>query len=335
MTLPAIQSLAQTGAQIDVLVKRPYAPLLKGQPGIQTVLPQTLPWQDPLGSGDGWSAVLSLRKSVASSYDLIVEFTHDLKTQALMAGRPRKLRSKKALPWVAGFQQPGSKAWLDSNWIPKAAHQIDQCLELAQHVGGAAGSSRPVLLVSESAAENARKHLSKRVGSTPNANLQPILIHPGAAGPRKAWPLVRFVELAKRLRTKGFYPLFLVGPGESTRGLEDQPLISGLSLPDLAAFSKTCQLFLGNDSGPAHVAAAAGATVISLFGPTKPERTAPRGPLTRVVQLGLPCQPCWEPRTTFFCPTQRECLEELSVETVLQATEQTNSLRLDSSLTDT
>jgi ADP-heptose:LPS heptosyltransferase len=51
-------------------------------------------------------------------------------------------------------------------------------------------------------------------------------------------------------------------------------------------------LFVGNDSGPMHIAAAVGTPVVGLFGPSSPEKFSPRGAPTRVLYKDLPCSPC-------------------------------------------
>lgn len=119
----------------------------------------------------------------------------------------------------------------------------------------------------------------------------------------------------------------MVGPGEEellepVRGMAG---LTGLPLMELAALSEAVGVFVGNDSGPGHLAAAAGARVVSVFGPTRPARTAPRGRGATVVARPMACRPCWSPGEPFACPTARECLAELPVEAVLEAVLQSSS----------
>src|SRR2546428_14100668 len=62
------------------------------------------------------------------------------------------------------------------------------------------------------------------------------------------------------------------------------------------ALLASCDLFLGNNSGPLHVAAALGVPTVSVMGPSDPLRFAPRGPADRVVRRELPCHPCQRAR---------------------------------------
>ena len=90
------------------------------------------------------------------------------------------------------------------------------------------------------------------------------------------------------------------------------------------ALIERCHLFIGNDSGPMHVAAALGVPVLALFGPGSPRRTAPVAARGRVIALSkdYPCSPC---RQDFFreCPPSPAgkpfCLEEIRVPEVESA----------------
>lgn len=102
------------------------------------------------------------------------------------------------------------------------------------------------------------------------------VIHPFASSPRKRWPLKRFRELAGRLDMP---VAWCAGP--------EEPLDGAVRFDDLyhlACWFKTARLFIGNDTGIAHLAAAAGTPVVALFGPTDPRVWAPRGPGVRVVR---------------------------------------------------
>ncbi|MBK5256175.1 MAG: glycosyltransferase family 9 protein [Vicinamibacteria bacterium] len=95
-------------------------------------------------------------------------------------------------------------------------------------------------------------------------------IHPGSGSPSKNWPLERFIELSQALKVAGHRVILIRGPAEGTfptaaRGFEvfDRP-----SLGALGATLAGSRLFVGNDSGVSHLAAAAGAPTVTLFGPT-------------------------------------------------------------------
>jgi ADP-heptose:LPS heptosyltransferase len=108
-----------------------------------------------------------------------------------------------------------------------------------------------------------------------------VLIHPGSGSPAKNWPVGNFVALANRLAAIGRGVLTVVGAAEER--LREQlatcraPVISSPSLAALAGLARLAGAYLGNDSGVSHLAAAAGAPSVVLFGPTDPARWRPLG----------------------------------------------------------
>ena len=106
-----------------------------------------------------------------------------------------------------------------------------------------------------------------------------IAIHPFSGSPRKNWPLDRYRELAERLE----WPVqWCAGPEEPLEGA-----VRIADLYDLACWLATARLYIGNDSGITHLAAAVGVPVIAIFGPTDPAVWAPRGKSIRVVSGNL------------------------------------------------
>jgi len=104
------------------------------------------------------------------------------------------------------------------------------------------------------------------------------IVHPFSGSPRKNWPLARYRELADALRTRL--------PVDWCAGPEDD-LPNAIRIPDLYELARRlagAQVFLGNDSGIAHLAAAAGTPAVVLFGPTDSRVWAPRGPHVRVLK---------------------------------------------------
>src|SRR6185312_7546559 len=103
------------------------------------------------------------------------------------------------------------------------------------------------------------------------------VIHPFSGSPRKNWPVENFRQLAAKLE-RIMPVLWCAGP-------DDPPLEGALCIPDLydlACWLARAALYIGNDSGITHLAAAVGTPVLALFGPTDPAVWAPRGPHVRV-----------------------------------------------------
>ncbi len=105
-------------------------------------------------------------------------------------------------------------------------------------------------------------------------------IHPFSGSPRKNWPLDRYRELAERLEL----PVrWCAGPEER---LDDAVRMDNLY--DLACWLATARIYIGNDSGITHLAAAVGTPVVAVFGPSDPAVWAPRGDSVQVIHGKLP-----------------------------------------------
>ncbi len=94
------------------------------------------------------------------------------------------------------------------------------------------------------------------------------VIHPFASRPDKTWPAERFVEVARKL--SGLEPVFLAGPGDDTAPFESFRVLKNEPLARVKSLMSGASLFIGNDSGPAHIAAAFGVPVVVLFGSSDP-----------------------------------------------------------------
>ena len=119
----------------------------------------------------------------------------------------------------------------------------------------------------------------------------PVVIHPGAGSPAKCWPIERFVELARRLTEAGRPVRVVVGEVEQERWPASQlanlakagELQRPTSLVGLLDALAGASGFVGNDSGPGHLAGMLGLPTVSLFGPTDPRVWQPIGPRVAVV----------------------------------------------------
>ncbi len=125
---------------------------------------------------------------------------------------------------------------------------------------------------------------------------QPIIgLGPTANWAPKVWPAERFAALFHALRSgplPGAMPAVFAGPSDAERAMaapllaalpDAVDLVGRLSLPEVAACLARCDVFVGNDSGLMHLAAAAGAPTLGLFGPTPAAEYAPAGPRAAAV----------------------------------------------------
>ena len=128
-----------------------------------------------------------------------------------------------------------------------------------------------------------------------------IAIHPGSGSPRKNWPSSRFAELLRRL-APGEPWLLIEGPADADAAAPLRRLGGAVVHRDLpprilAALLGRAGVYVGNDSGISHLAAAVGIPTIALFGPTDPEVWSPVGPQVTAIRSqdgtmdGIPVEP--------------------------------------------
>jgi len=97
------------------------------------------------------------------------------------------------------------------------------------------------------------------------------VIHPFASAPDKTWHAGRFLACARFLRESlDLQPLFIAGAGQDLSPFAPYPAIAGAPLDEVKSLLAGASLFLGNDSGPAHIAAAFGVPVVAIFGGSDP-----------------------------------------------------------------
>ena len=201
-------------------------------------------------------------------------------------------------------------------------HEKYYYLELLRRVGWleALPEVAEILLrITAEAAQRAEKKL-RAAGATGGATR--IAVGAGASyGSAKCWPPERFAHALNRMQQERNVEVILFGtPGETAVSSAIQ---AGLARPALDLTGKTeiaelpallsrCHLFLGNDSGAMHVAAAVGLPVVAVFGPTDPFGTAPVTRRATIVQERPYCSPCFLRR----CPTDHRCMTAIAPERV-------------------
>lgn len=116
-----------------------------------------------------------------------------------------------------------------------------------------------------------------------------VVIHPLAATPEKTWPAERFIEVTGFLsRSMQLKPVFIGGPGEDLSSFGQWRTLSGARFSEVAQLMRDAALFVGNDSGPAHIAAAFGLPMVVLFGPSDAEIWAPWRTVGKVLKADGP-----------------------------------------------
>ena len=142
-----------------------------------------------------------------------------------------------------------------------------------------------------------------------------LVIAPGSGAREKNWPEAFFVEVVDWWREfVDGVAVLLAGPVEEERGgterLRRSCLVANdLTLAQAVALLGHCELYLGNDSGITHLAAAAGTRTVALFGPSNVRQWSPRGKRVTIMSRSIECSPC-QISTMKSCP-HRACLTEL------------------------
>jgi ADP-heptose:LPS heptosyltransferase len=116
---------------------------------------------------------------------------------------------------------------------------------------------------------------AKLIAHTPLGRSQYVVMHPFASAPDKAWPIEHFVSVAARLQAQGLQPMILAGPSDDAAPFAPFQVLKDAPLRDVKNVMSGAAFFIGNDSGPAHIAAAFGVPVVVLFGPSNRVTWAP------------------------------------------------------------
>jgi heptosyltransferase-3 len=116
---------------------------------------------------------------------------------------------------------------------------------------------------------------AKLVAGMPPSYPPYMVLHPFAATAEKTWPAERFVAVAEQLQAGGLQPMIVAGPADNIAPFSKFQVLRNAPLSALKSLMSGAALFIGNDSGPAHVAAAFGIPVVVLFGPSDPVTWAP------------------------------------------------------------
>ncbi len=185
-------------------------------------------------------------------------------------------------------------------------HRVERDLETVRALGIEPKAGPLVLHTSQQDEEEAANLLEEVgvVGASAGATRPLVLMHPGARYWFKVWPAERFAELADLLADT-YGCRVLVGGAENDKAVAETIRARARSAPTVlagrttllqfAALLKRCVLFVGNDNGPLHMAAALGVPVIGLFGPSDPAIWGPWGEGHRILYKGLDCRPCFHP----------------------------------------
>ncbi len=178
---------------------------------------------------------------------------------------------------------------------PPGVHATDY---IASHLGELFDTPVSAKLVFKSSAEATQRLKNFLAGAGISPDEEYLAVHPGSGSYTKCWPANYFAELINRWKSSNRPAVLIEGPADedAVRGVSaitgDVPVLKRPDWELVAALLHGCRAYAGNDSGIAHLAAALGAPVVAVFGPTDPTVWGPRGKEVTIIQGKADCAPC-------------------------------------------
>ncbi len=314
MTTPAVAALKKSlpHASLTYIVEEPYRRLVEGNPRLDRVisLPPDQGFLDFLGF------IRSLRRV---KYDALVDFHGGPRASRiafLARARVKAGYKLKYKNFVYDIRIPRSRK---NGYI----HSVENHLNLVKALGIAFSGPPPLEL------PRARQEEIKGIDACwAEKNLEgtkSVVLHIGAGNAFRDWGAENLTALAELLAGRSGVKVILVGSAEDKAREKEimgqasrsfLTLVDGLNLIELKELLSRAALFVGPDSGPMHIAAAAGTPIVALFGPTLPENFAPWQAKATLIARDLDCRPCKQRR----CVTKDfRCLQSIRPEEVFAA----------------
>lgn len=300
--LPAVAALGKTYRQAEIhwVVESRYACLLEGNPYLHRVLKlDTLGWRGkaPFAATleEAIRGILALREV---SYDAAIDF-QGLWKSALIA---RMSRARERLGFAEYWMREPGAAIFYSQKVSALdrEHIVDVNLALVEHLGARADRWEFPLPRAEEDGEYVEQQLADCGAS------DFIIVNPGGGWRAKCWAPENYAELLRRLESQLAAKILLTGSPQEEDLIARILALAGTrqagyfpsTLPQFIALARRARLFVGGDSGPLHLAAAVGAPIVAIYGPTGPSRNGPfsaddialsnRGPINHTRRASRP-----------------------------------------------
>ncbi len=304
----------QPNVQVDILVEDWVAPVLDNHPHIDRVV--------VLERGGLVARTRAARELRSAGYDVVYNL-HGGTTATFLTratGARHRIGFKTYQYAQLHNHQAPSPLLL---WGQQKTHSVEQQLALLGWTGvPVTDRPRTQLGISPVAAQA----INERLAAAGLADRKIALIHPAAAFATKQWATENFARVVEFLAECGYASVAIAAPNENAilENLLSEasvPIVRfDLSLPEVTAMAARSQLFVGNDSGIAHIAAAVGTPSVVIFGSSNVAHWRPWNHATaEVVFEEMPCQPCHG----YFCEkfAQPECILRVPVTRVTAAIE--------------
>lgn len=307
-TLHALKT-AYPSARLTALVNRGTEEMLIANPDVDEIM--------PLDRGsilEQWRFAMTVRRR---QFDMVVDLTDGDRAAVLtwISRAPIRIGFNAEQRWTG-------RCYTTVVHGEAMAHRIERDLAALAPLNIPGRDKVPRLWLTGKDESGAEKLLAQLgVGS----DQAMVVIQPGARYWFKAWPSERFAELADRLADQ-FGCQVLIGGSQQEMDLAQRVVnqaksrlicVAGLSgIRTLAVLLKRAALYVGNDSGVMHIAAAVGTPVVALFGPSNPAEWGPRGGPAEVIYKGLDCRVCFHPT----CQRgEQNCMKLITIDEVMNA----------------
>ena len=317
MTLPALEAVKDNfpDSSITILARPWVVPLFEDHPCVNSVFV----FHKREGAFNAWGEFLRVGKEIRKRhFDMAILFQNAFEA-ALLA-----LLGK--CPIRAGYNTDG-RGILLTHSIPRKSevmklHQVEYYLELLRGMGLRATSRQPEIHLAGKHEKDAETLLGAK-GIGPGTVL--VGLGPGAMyGSAKRWPPERFARVADWAAEQWGAQVVTLGSGNEKEICRElcslarhkiHNFCGNTTLREAIGIISYCALFLTNDSGLMHIAAALGVPTLAIFGSTDHVATGPMGARTAIVRHDIECAPCL--RTE--CPTDHRCMLSIEPEEVWEA----------------
>ena len=313
---PALEAASTGGAnQVAAVVEAPFDQVLRGNPAVDRIIV-------PGRRGDFWSRIKCVSEIRSFSPDLVFDL-HGGTTSSIMAllsgAQSRVGFAASRNSGKYNVKVPDSR----SLWQKEKIHTVEHQLSPLLHMGFSINEIPSLRIsVDESLRDKMRSRLA-RLG----INNDFVLIHPAAAFATKQWSVEGFASVAAELGKSGIACAATAGPGQE-KLLEDLASAAGEglavfppgNLAEFTALASLCSLYLGNDTGPTHIAAALKKKIVVIFGSSNHEVWYPWGTDYRLLRSELECVPC--PGYKCLHYPEPACIQSISVSQVMDAVQE-------------
>jgi lipopolysaccharide heptosyltransferase I len=283
--LPAVAALGEAFPQAEIhwAVEARFAALLEGNPFVHRAIKlDTLGWRKQITSLRTLESVLGGAGALREvPFDVAIDFQGLYKSAAIAWLSRSRERLGFAKPWL---REPAAAALYTDRVSPQGRnHVIEMNMALVERAG-ARSVSRAAWKFPLPRNEADERYIQEQLAAA--GTQQFMVINPGGGWRSKCWAPENYSELLRRLQDEFAGDFLLTGSPD------EEPLIQSIlerssvararyfpsTITQFIALVRRAQLLLGGDTGPLHLAAAVGAPIVAIYGPTDPERNGPFSP---------------------------------------------------------